>query len=228
MQIASGKPLFEIDGGYCIKALDPTLSSYASPSIKLIGPEAWYDNGYELTAIDFPNCRYINAAAFCETAVQTAKLDNVKAIDSAAFSYTYLSSIMCPKVEELGIEAFSYTCLSDLNIPMCRTIGVDAFVGSPLTSIYVANDVLHSIGNGYGLDNALVVNADETELVEFARGITHINNATISALRAESSIHSTELVDLQLSRLDCLDRMAIQQCTNLSTISLDSVKFMSH
>ena len=228
-QVAEGKQVFKLNDAVCIQGLDPELQTYSDPDVKLIGPIGWYDLGSALTAIDCPNCKYINEGAFYETDVHIAKLDNVEAIDAVAFSYARLSSITCPKVKELGDEAFADTDLSDLYIPECSAIGNNAFYNSPLTSVYVANDVLHSIGNGYGMDNTLVVSDNETKLVEFARGISHIKNDTVTTLQEVFTIHSNTLVDLQLSKLDVLNEQAkISHCANLSSVSLDNVKSMSH
>ena len=228
-QVAEGKQIFKLNDAVCIQCLDPELQTYSDPVVKLIGPNCWYDLGSTLTAIDCPNCKYINCGAFCETDVHIAKLDNVEAIDTIAFSNARLSSITCPKVKELGDKAFANTNLSDLYIPACSAIGYNAFYNAPLTSVYVANDVLHSIGNGYGMDNTLVVTNDETELVEFAGGIEHIKNSTITALQEDFTIHSNALADLQLSKLDVLNkRTQISHCANLSSVSLDSIRYIGH
>lgn len=227
-QVFAGKQVFELNGKYCLGYIDDSISSYENSDILFIGQESFY--GTSIESVDCPNCKVINDGAFYETNIHTADFSSVEFIDGAAFGYTLLSNITCPHLKELGADAFDSCALSSLNIPECSSIASYPFSGNTyLTSIHVDNDVLHSIENGYGIPDTLVVNADETELVSYAPGIERIRNNTIQQLQDGLYIANDNIVDVQLDALQHTTHTdTFVNCSKLSSASLSGVEYLIH
>lgn len=96
--------------------------------------------------------------------------------------------------------------------------GSNAFGSCPKNkSLYVNNDVLHSISNGYEEGHHLVVNADETMLYCIAGGITHLkydSNISVGQYAFENSSLSTA----DFKHLDRIEGHAFERCSKIKSV----------
>ena len=145
-------PLMPIVGRYAFYSCR-SLTTASFPACTSIGSSAFYGCSSLMTA-SFPACTSIGESAFyyCRS-LTTASFPACTSIGSNAFyGCSSLMTASFPACTSIGGSAFCYCrSLTTASFPACTSIGGYAFGWCrSLTRLYVNNDTLHSIENGYG------------------------------------------------------------------------------
>ena len=203
-----------------------SLTTASFPKVTSIGTNAFRFCS-SLTSVSFPNATSIGAYAFyyCKS-LTSAQFPKVTSIGTSAFqSCTSLTTASFPKVTSIGAYAFqSCTSLTTASFPKVTSIKKGAFTScNNLSQVYVRNSILHSIDNGYGNVNQIVVNSDETNLILAVGRISQVSNSTVTLIGEYAFYYCSSLTIVSFPNVTSIGECAFCYCPSLITASFPKV-----
>lgn len=98
---------------------------------------------------------------------------------------------------------------------------------SHLLSVYVNNDKMHSIGNGYGERDQLIVDNSESCILYGVGGISKLTNDTVKKIGNGAFVHGRSISSINCSNLLSIGNYAFYGAT-VSSINMTNVSYIGY
>ena len=198
-----------------------------------------FENCSSLISIDLPYAELMGNNAFSNCySLLSINCDNVKRIDTNTFYNCYsLSSLNLPELSTLKSMIGQFTYCSSLTGMYCPNVLCLDFNSSYLTayaftgcdnliSIYIDNDNIKSIDNGYDNPNQLIVD-NTNKLLYAVQGIINISNDNINYVNDYAFYNHIKLSSIYLSNILSIGNYAFQ-FANLCSLYSPNVNYIGN
>lgn len=214
------------------------LVSVDMPNINSAGEYA-FKNCFNLKSISLPKAVKVMKQSFsnCSNLI-SVHLPKTTTINISAFeNCSNICSIDLPETKQIGAKAFvNNLSLTALHCPKLSSFDAGTndnlanrtFTGAEhLLSIHIENEKMHSIGNGHGINDQIVVDANESCILYGVGGIVNLSNDEVKKIGLGAFAYCPNISSIECKNTLSIDTYAFYMANGPTSISMPQLTFIN-